>query len=185
MTRYVILAPRDRSTTPDLIHLIGESVGVVVGEIHTRTDMGRALDSLPRDPTCLYIDRDRGDIYRADPSGLLYKGDLLTVLGYGAIAQALDGRTYGLVTITTDYRPTVARLLAESLGCKEAAVMATLRAGGALELTRRNLVGLLADLIGLVSYQVEDALAKGEDPKDCRLSSIITGIQIVPQALCA
>lgn len=185
MTRYLILAPRDRGTTPNLLDLIGRPACLVAGEIRARDGEGRGLDSLPRDPTCLYVDAERGDVYRADPSGLVYKGDLLAILGFADLSLALEGTTYIPVSIQTSHRLGIARFLAEAIGCKDTIILSTLQAGGALELTRRNLVGLLINLLGLASDQASDAVKRGKDPADCTLAGLIAGLHHAPQALCA
>ena len=188
MTRFAILAPRNRAVPSDLCPLLATTQCMVAGEITVRGHGEDAFDQLPRDPRCLYIEMERGQVYRADPSGIVYKGDLLALLGYGDIGQAFEGTTYLALTLGSRLRVSLSHVIAEALNANEARVLATLMAGAPIEISRSNLVGILVGALALASDRASTMLARGEDAETeigCRFADIVGSLDHLPQALCA
>lgn len=188
MTRFTILAPRYRAEPVDLCHALATTRCLVTGEVSVRGHGEETFDQLPRDPACLYVEMERGHVYRADPSGLVYKGDLLALLGYEGIAHAFEGTTYLAVAVGSRSRVSAAHVIAGALKVNETRMLATLMAGGPIDLSRSDLVRILVGALALASDRASAVLARGESVADetgCRFADIITGLDPVPQALCA
>ena len=188
MTRFTILAPRDRGASMDLCRALATTQCLVAGEVSVRGHGEPAFDQLPRDPACLYVEMERGHVYRADPSGLVYKGDLLALLGYDTISRALEGTTYVPVTITASSPLSAARIVAGALDASEARMLAALHWGRILELSRKDLVAILVAALALASDRATVILARGENPANessCQFDQILGSLDLVPQALCA
>lgn len=188
MTRFVILAPRDRAAEADISRGLRTPRCCVSGEIAVRGSGNDALDQLPRDPACLYVETERGGVYRADPSGILYKGDIIALLGFPDIAQAYEGATYRDLVVGSLRRMITARVIAGALKTGERRIIEALFAGAPIQMSRKDVVTVLIGALGYASDLAGDHATRGDalDPdSETLFSDIIGGLDVLSQALCA